>query len=162
MPKLAALDGIANRKMTDKKHYFAYGSNMNPERLRKRIGYLPPSRKALLQEYALLFNKNSYKNPTEGFANIVQQPNSQVEGILYEVTDKDIAKLDQFEGVPTHYNHQPIKVECEGKITNALTYIAATIKEGLKPSPDYLNHLLAGKAHLSEAYYQQLANTTCL
>jgi gamma-glutamylcyclotransferase len=148
--------------MTDKKHYFAYGSNMNSERLRKRIGYLPPSRKALLQDYALLFNKTNYKNPTEGFANIVPQTGSQVEGILYEMTDKDIAKLDQFEGVPTHYIRQAINVECEGKITNALTYIAVTVKEGLKPSPEYLNHLLAGKAYLSEAYYQQLANTACL
>ena len=39
--------------------YFAYGSNMNPERMKQRIGWSPPSRGAVLQEYQLLFAKQS-------------------------------------------------------------------------------------------------------
>jgi cation transport regulator ChaC len=140
----------------NKKRYFAYGSNMNPERMRKRMGYLPPSRKAVLQDYNLTFNKISSKNPSEGVANIIPLADSQVEGILYEVTDQDIAKLDAYEGVPTNYIRHIVKVDCKGELINALTYIAVKVKDGLKPSRDYLNHLLAAKESLSEDYYQQI------
>jgi len=145
----------------NKKRYFAYGSNMNPERMRKRMGYLPPSRKAVLQDYSLIFNKISRKNPNEGVANIIPLAGSFVSGLLYEVTDQDLAKLDEYEGVPTNYIRHIVKIECEGELMNALTYIAVRVKDGLKPSRDYLNHLLAAKEYLSEDYYQQLANTSC-
>jgi len=148
--------------MNNKTLYFAYGSNMNPERLIKRIGYLPPLQKASLQDYAVVFNKPNAINPNEGFANIVPQAGAEVEGILYEVTDEDMGKLDQFEGVPNHYIRQSISVVSQQLIFDAVTYIAVIVKKGLKPSRGYLNHLLAGKDYLSETYYQQLAKTICL
>jgi gamma-glutamylcyclotransferase (GGCT)/AIG2-like uncharacterized protein YtfP len=146
----------------DKKRYFAYGSNMNPERMRIRMGYLPPSRKAVLQDYSLIFNKISSRNSGAGVANIIPLAGSKVEGILYDVTVQDVAKLDIFEGVPKHYICKNVKVECDGELVNAFTYFAVLVKDGLKPSQDYLNHLLASKEYLSDDYFQQLAKISCI
>ncbi|MEM0053840.1 MAG: gamma-glutamylcyclotransferase family protein [Nitrososphaeria archaeon] len=45
----------------------------------------------------LEFNKISYRNPNEGFANIVPCKGIFVEGILYEINSSDLSKLDKYE-----------------------------------------------------------------
>ena len=76
--------------------YFAYGSNMNPERMKQRIGWSPPSRGAVLQDYQLMFDKQSNDG---GKANIRPLKGEAVEGALYKLAEKDLLSLDGFEGV---------------------------------------------------------------
>jgi gamma-glutamylcyclotransferase (GGCT)/AIG2-like uncharacterized protein YtfP len=139
--------------------YFAYGSNMNPYRMIDRkiefsapvVGYLPG--------YRLTFNKVA-ANIGEGYANILPDKNSIVEGVLYEINKNGMQKLDFFEGYPLHYRRVKIKIILEDKsIVDAFTYIAAKnmTAEGLKPSKQYLFHLIkAAKHFLSKGYYQML------
>lgn len=94
-----------------------------------------------------------------GYANIEHSSKGIVEGILYTIENNAIGMLDSFEGFPYHYLKTFIFVYDEfGERHKAITYVAHPSKVGinLKPTQDYLNHLLAGEDCLSEKYYQKL------
>jgi len=142
--------------------YFAYGSNMNPVRLHsQRQVYFFSQRPALLRNYELVFNKISpFKQDGAGVANIVPRKNAYVEGILYEVDEDGLEKLDLFEGVSIgHYFRTRIQVELKnGRVLPAQVYMACSdqIQENLKPTREYLDHLLASKRVLSPDYVKRL------
>jgi cation transport regulator ChaC len=140
--------------------YFAYGSNMDPERMKKRVGRLPDRIPGILRNWRLEFNKASKDISSKGFANIMPCPGKVVEGILYAVTEEELRKLDDYEVVPTHYEQYVITVERRdtGEVIPAITYIANRdkVRNGLKPTREYLNHLLAGVDCLSEEYVRRL------
>ena len=139
--------------------YFAYGSNMDPERMSERSISFSQRTHAILKGYRLEFNKVASRNPQEGYANVVKFQNGIVEGVIYEILDSELSKLDRFEGYPDHYDRLMIKVQLDdGQKLEAIIYIAQPdkIAEGLKPSRDYLDHLLAAKDILSESYRRKL------
>lgn len=141
--------------------YFAYGSNMSADRLLERGVNFLSKEKGTLKGYRFLINKKSQKNPNIGFANIIKDENSEVEGILYEVKTEDILKLDKYEGYPKHYRR-------ENHIINnqeAIVYIANdswTSENELGTTDEYKNHILEGKEYLSEKYYNKLLNIKTL
>ncbi len=137
-------------------NYVAYGSNMNPARMKDR-GVMFYSRELLvLPGYSLKFHKIAHHGPNTGAANIVPDENCVVEGILYKITWAGIRNLDKHEGYPTEYDRVLLKVQ--GIEKEILTYIAHPHRtsEGLKPSRDYLNHLLAAEDILSQDYHDYL------
>lgn len=139
--------------------YFAYGSNMNPERMRKRNINFSQRKHAILRGYRLEFNKIAKRNPEEGYANIVPDKNEIVEGVLYEITKSDLLKLDYFEGYPRHYDRVELEVEDDEKReVKAEIHIAQPdrISDRLKPSRNYMMHLLVAKDFLSENYFMKL------
>lgn len=143
--------------------YFAYGSNMNHEKMRKRNINFSQRKHALLRDYRLEFNKIAKRNPEEGYANVIPEQNEIVEGVLYEMKKSDLLILDKSEGYPVHYNRIKLKVKDDNKEVKAEVYIAQPnkIKKGLKPSKDYLKDLLAAKDILSKNYLMKLkANET--
>ncbi|PHH65264.1 hypothetical protein CDD81_3123 [Ophiocordyceps australis] len=74
------------------KLYFAYGSNLHMKQMKRRC---PNSRyigRARLCNYRWQINER-------GFANIVETPGRCVDGLVYEIDQKDEAKLDINEGV---------------------------------------------------------------
>ena len=140
-------------------YYFAYGSNMDPCRMRHRVGRVPPRRLAKLFGYKLVFNKVAKGNSTKGYANIQQCSDSVVCGVLYEISKEDIAKLDRYEGFPEHYDRMNVNVETkEGETLRAITYVARPekTKEGLQPSKAYLGHLLNASDILPRWYVEEL------
>jgi len=92
-----------------------------------------------------------------GFANIVKGE-GRVEGILYEIDETSLKRLDYYEGILDHYNRIEVEVNCEAQPLKAWVYVANEnkIKEGLKPRREYLNHLLKGRDLLSEEYIEEL------
>jgi|LSQX01.2.fsa_nt_gb gamma-glutamylcyclotransferase len=139
--------------------YFAYGSNMNPQRMRERKINYTSRIAASLQGYSLKFNKVASRNPLEeGYANIVPEAKGVVEGVLYEIQEADLKNLDKYEGYPDNYDRQKVKVLTVTGQEEAIAYIACPdkIREGLKPAREYLVHLLAAKDMLSEDYYRKL------
>ena len=136
-------------------HYFAYGSNMNPERMKKRKAFFTSRIFAKLDKYRLEFNKTYSEYPGRGAANIIPDDDRVVEGVLYETTDEGIKRLDRFEGYPVGYRREEVSVELSGgESVNAVVYIANDdqVADGLKPSKEYMGHLLAGKDLLSKEY----------
>jgi len=139
--------------------YFAYGSNMNPKRMNQRGIEFLKREHATLSGWRLEFNKIASRNPNEGYANIIQDEKSVAEGIIYEIQKSDIEKLDNYEGYPNHYNRTEVMVKLDdGQEVEAITYIAQPnkIRSGLKPSKEYIGHLLKGCDILSEEYFEKL------
>lgn len=134
--------------------YFAYGSNMDPQRMCARIGRWVLRVPGVLQGWKLAFTKVAGRNPGEGYANIVPSPGGSVEGCLYRLAEAALDRLDRFEGAPTHYERRDVtvyRVNC-GEAVKAVTYVARPerVKDGLTPAREYLEHLLAGADCLSE------------
>lgn len=137
-------------------NYFAYGSNMDPDRIRERgLMVLKPPQAAQLQDFALRFNKRSRAQPVSGRANIVPQPAGIVWGILYNLHNaEDISVLDRYEYAPIDYRRYVIEVLTQDTAVLAWTYIAQpkVIDEHLRPSQTYLQHLLNGASLLPADY----------
>lgn len=106
-------------------NYFAYGSNMDIDRMRKRGVSFSKRIFASLPGYRLEFNKVAQNNPRNGYANIVPDDSNSVEGILYEIDNSSISILNRYEGCPGHYLKIEINVLVPNKrIVSAITYIA--------------------------------------
>lgn len=145
-------------------NYFAYGSNMDSQRMKQRGVSFLSRKKAFLKNWKLVFNKVASKNPNEGYANIIEKNGGAVEGIVYEIDEGELKKLDSYEGCPLHYFRKSIIIEIEQNKKEAIAYIANPhqTKDGLKPSKDYLKHLINGTDILSEDYKEKLKNTKTL
>ena len=120
--------------------YFAYGSNMKTDRMTKRVPSAKPLGYAKLVGKKLVFNKIS--SDGSGKTNIVRSKNSVVLGVLFEVNETDIVKLD---GIEKGYKKQDITVLGNNdKPLHAFTYVSTQTKDGLKPYDRYLNFLVQG------------------
>jgi len=144
--------------------YFAYGSNMDKDRMSERKINFSSRQFAKLSGYKLVFDKKA-KDGDFAYANIVSSEFDFVEGAVYEFPDNEIANLDKKEGYPEHYNRVNVILSDElGNQFQAVTYIAQENKrvDGLLPQKKYLKHLLAGQDILSKEYFEKLYKTkTC-
>lgn len=127
-------------------YYFAYGSNMNPDRLNVERDVHPTnSKKGVLKDYQLVFNKFAYGNPLITVANIEKAAGKQVEGIVFTITQDELKKIDKFEHYPEHYDRKEVYVLCDGKILNAITYIAKEVQTSTNKNhptdKKYFDHL---------------------
>ena len=147
------------------KHYFAYGSNMDPERVTARGVAFSGIRSASLHGFRLVFDNVSRHHPHASHANIVYAPGELVEGVLYRLAaPEEIVKMDLFERAPVNYGRDALEVASEGERIPAWTYFAnrAVRRDGFKPPRSYLNHLLAGRPYLSREYYRRLQALECV
>jgi len=142
-------------------YYFAYGSNMNPERMRERGVAFSSREPGRLPGHRLAFNKRGSTLPRgAGYANVVPDGSGAVEGALYRLDPADLAALDACEGWPEHYRREALEVErADGSRVTAVVYVAQPrwTRAGLRPTREYLDHLLAGRDVLSPEYGQRLA-----
>ena len=126
--------------------YFAYGSNMNPERMKERGAHYESYTRAVLRNYRLTFNKRCYTYKGYGCANLEPSEGDFVEGVLYLLKNprEAIRKLDYYEGYPEHYNRLILEVETDRGTYPAVVYLAQPwmVDSSLKPHPEYLAHLL--------------------
>ena len=141
--------------------YFAYGSNMDKQRLIERGVSFTEEIHGILKGWRLCFNKlASNSDGREGYANIEPASGELVEGIMYHIPEENLKCLDRYEGFPNHYLKVGLTVECppNGKDIEAVIYIAnpKQLRGGLFPNRDYLNHLIAGERLLSGPYMQFL------
>ncbi len=145
--------------------YFAFGSNMDKEQMKKRKANFTEMQKGVIKDWKLVFNKINHNKEGAGYANIIPNTGSIVEGIIYKVDKDTITILDSYEGVPNHYKQNTMSVEnTQNKLINCIVYIAnsSKIKNNLKPEKWYLEHLLKGKDFLSESYFSDLKNVETL
>jgi gamma-glutamylcyclotransferase (GGCT)/AIG2-like uncharacterized protein YtfP len=114
-----------------------------------------------LHGYALCFDKRAVDlTAGRAYANIRHQRDGVVEGVLYRLRDLDeIRKMDRFEGTSVFYSRERMPIAAAHGTQPAWVYIAnpAFREQGLQPTRAYLEHLLAGREFLSEAYWGALA-----
>ena len=118
--------------------YFAYGSNMNPDRIRQRIPFARAIGKAEIR---------GWKITERLYADIDRAQGGRVEGVLYLLTPSEIRQLDAYEGYPTVYDSFTVNAYLDdGHKVRAITY-AMTAKTKAerngKPYPDSYRILCA-------------------
>ena len=135
--------------------YFAYGSNMSAARMKQRLGWEAPRRAATLKDFQLVFDQAGFNDPSWSPANIRSDQGGLVEGIVYEVKEKDLKILDGYE---KYYQRLEVKVmAAQEKKLDAVTYLSKKNRWEKPPTQEYLNFLLEGKSFLSWKYFDELS-----
>ena len=139
--------------------YFAYGSNMDQTQMKERCPGATLIGPAELKGYCLAFTIFSSKRQC-GCADIVASQGDSVYGLLYKLSDSELATMDTFEGSPVHYHRIAVEVTEKNKKMSAYTYEVVNKVEGLIPSAHYfgLIHAAARKFDFPQTYREFLAN----
>ena len=128
------------------KLYFAYGMNTNKEEMAYRCPGAVALGKAVLPGYRLEF---------KSFATIVPDADSQVEGVLWTITNADEAALDILEGYPEFYDKRHVTVQ-QGIDYIAMTYIMNPREHGFGPSDGYYGMVSEGYQQFGLSQQQHL------
>ena len=118
--------------------YFAYASNLNKQQMRLRCPDAKAKLQAVLPNYKLIFTgwSREWKGAT---ASIMPIRGERVMGGIYEISEKDLQRLDRFEDYPATYNRINVLVlDDSGQASKAVTYIKKRQSDEGKPSPEYL------------------------
>lgn len=126
--------------------YFAYGSNMLIERLHQRVKSAKNPVCVTLPGYSLRFHKVS--GDGSGKCNMVGPGinGACVRGVVFDVLENEIPALDAAEGVGYGYQKSRVKITLDGKVFDALVYLAErkSINDSLTPYHWYRDLVLAG------------------
>jgi gamma-glutamylcyclotransferase (GGCT)/AIG2-like uncharacterized protein YtfP len=138
--------------------YFAYGSNMLAERLQERTPSARAIGKAQLPGYKLDFSKQSIDGSGKCTIYPSEEVGAIIHGVVFQLDEKELGRLDAAEGAPKHYKRQKLKVLHKGEAVGALVYIATSRKEGLKPYNWYKALVIAGALQqgLPKSYIEKL------
>lgn len=142
--------------------YFAYGSNMNPDRLTKRKDVAPEAPHVLavgkLKGYKPRFSHYSKTNKC-GVLDIVEEKDFCVYGIIYGIKEEYLYLIDQAEGHPNVYCRILVEIEIEQIINDDFSkhissnqktlncYSYEVVKKSPKqfpPSREYYKHIKIG------------------
>lgn len=128
-------------------YYFAYGSNMHPEQMKRRCPDAQWLGVAHLSGHRLRFNK--FGQDRSAKANIIstQSPSDRTLGILYQMAPKDWPRLDEFE---RGYERLVVQVQLNENSQDCLTYMALEpfLCSDVAPSLQYVRTILeAAKLH---------------
>lgn len=125
-------------------YYFGYGSNLNRKQMLERCPDSKPKFIATLHNYKLVFVGWS-RRWRGGVASIRPFRGERVLGAIYEISDRDLRRLDSYQGYPGNYNRLNVTVFNEnGDPIEAITYIKARQSEETQPSPEYLSVIQQG------------------
>jgi cation transport regulator ChaC len=142
--------------------YFAFGANMHDSAFRERRRMLPIEwRPGRVRGYRLRFNLEGRPKGRAAPANLAPDPGSEVWGVLYRITRKDLLWLDYTEGVPgRRYRHLWTEAEDRDgrRIAPVVTYIAEGKETDGHPSERYITLLREGARahHLPEPWCRHL------
>ena len=117
---------------------FAYGSNLNRKQMLECCPDSKPDSIATLPNYKLVFVGWS-RQWHGGVASIRHFGGEKVLGAIYEISDRDLRRLDKYKGYPDTYDRVKVTVYLDtGEPVEAITYIKLSQSEETKPSPEYL------------------------
>lgn len=138
--------------------YFGYGANMNDTVFRERRRMVPREwRPGRLKDYQLRFNLEGQPKGRAAPANVEPSPGSEVWGVAYRMTRRDLLWLDHTEVVPGwKYRHLWTEAEDDqgNRLTPAMTYIAEGAATDGQPSRRYITLLRDGaREHGLPAYW---------
>jgi gamma-glutamylcyclotransferase (GGCT)/AIG2-like uncharacterized protein YtfP len=126
--------------------YFAYGSNMSPERLKCRTKSAKMVCMAWLPGYKLAFHKVSDDKSAKADCFETENPDDLIYGGIFEILKSQEAALDLAEGYPKGYGKRSVDVHTEAGLTTVSTYIAKVISRDndILPYDWYMQHVLIG------------------
>ena len=125
--------------MSGRHSYFAYGSNLCARQMAQRCPDAENPRPARLSDHDWLINER-------GVATVEPFAGSEVHGVVWQVSDRDLATLDSAEGVPVRYRRDELTVVTDDGPSAAWVYIDHRVEPG-PPRPGYLERILDGARH---------------
>ncbi len=119
-------------------YYFAYASNLNKKQVLERCPASKPRFTATLPNYKLVFVGWS-RQWRGGTASIRLSRGDKVTGGVYEVSERDLRRLDGHEGYPGSADRLNVTVFNEAnEAIKAITYIKSGQLEETPPAKEYL------------------------
>jgi len=97
------------------KFYGAYGSNLNLNQMKVRCPYAVLVGKTYLEDYELEFRRT--------YLNIKPSKRKKVPLGIFKITSFDENRLDHYDGYPTFYIKEYIKVTLDDKEIEVMVYI---------------------------------------
>lgn len=122
------------RNRPDQRLYFAYGSNLSLEGMASRCPDCEPVGSATLDGWALTFR---------GVADIERRKGARTHGALWAISDRDLERLDAYEGCPNLYRRELVAARTEDGKLVAVTYVMTDDYVGL-PSLSYYRTVKRG------------------
>ncbi|KBZ59338.1 hypothetical protein K875_04897 [Mycobacterium [tuberculosis] TKK-01-0051] len=116
--------------------YFAYGSNLCVRQMAQRCPDAAHPRPAVLADHDWLINQR-------GVATVEPLAGNQVYGVVWRISDGDLATLDSAEGVPVRYRRDEMTVHTDDGPEPAWVYIDHRVTPG-PPRPGYLPKIIDG------------------
>ena len=112
--------------------------------MRERAPESKPMFVATLPNYKLVFAGWS-RQWRGGVASIKLSRGDKVIGGVYEVLERDLRRLDKYEGCPGNYDRLKVRVfDEDSNSVEAVTYIKAGQLEEARPSQEYLSVIQQG------------------
>lgn len=129
--------------------YFGYGRNTDVDEMRRRC-----ARSELLGVGRL--DGWRFSITTRGYATVVEEPDGEVHGLVWALTDADLAALDDKEGVAVGtYHRVRTEVSLEASTVVAEVYLASDDTPG-DPWDDYIEIISdAARRHEFPAHYRR-------
>ena len=115
-------------------YYFAYGSNLHHEQMKRRCPKCRYIKKHILHNYQLTF-RSKY-----GAADIEKKMGKKVNGALYIISKSAERRLDAYEEYPTLYKKMYFKYNNK----KVMTYIMSKKTKLVPPTNKYLNIIKQG------------------
>ena len=116
--------------------YFAYGSNLNVDQMRERVGEWRLSKRALARNYTLVFNH--YSKKWKGYtANLSETGKYEdvVYGVVYHIDEEQLMKLGTYEGTPPL--DMRVELEDGNEISDARVFMWKTSDSEQEPPKVY-------------------------
>ena len=133
--------------MSKKQLYIAYGSNINLEQMAYRCPHSKVVGTSEIKDFELEFR---------GVATIVPKENASVPVLIWELDERDLPTLNQYEGWPRLYRQEKMEFELKGKTVEGMAYLMNYGKIA-PPSQQYYNIILQGYREngLDESFLQK-------
>ena len=120
--------------------YFAYGSNLDSTQLRERLGMARVVQAARLPGFTLQCNKVGRDGTAK--ANIEARTDDLVWGLVWELDDDALRRLDRFE---QGYDRLRVSVTlADGSQKDCVTYTSVNTDPDLLPSVEYRDRMVRG------------------
>jgi len=125
-----------------KNMYFAYGSNLDLPQMKRRCPSSKLISKGSLSCYRLTFNRFS-SGWGGGVADVIQDQGSKVWGLVFEISDTDLERLDRYEGYhkdeTSLYERWKTVIDTpNGQVSDVWVYTVVEKQKFVKPTPEYL------------------------
>lgn len=138
-------------------YYFAYGSLLDDSEMKEICPGAKLVSTGCLKEHRLDFTRYSSKRWKGGVADVVISKDCEVWGIVYEITDSDLKRLDKREGYPEAYDRSMKSIETpDGTSFKAWVYTVNKKESFVPPTAKYMKIIRdASKKHDFPVSYQE-------
>jgi len=143
-------------------YYLAYGSNLHPLRLRKRVGWVRPVGPVRVEGYGLDFHKRGFRDGS-GKCTLTPDARRSAWGVIYALDERRRPDLDRHEGLGMGYDTLELMLQRGGRSYACFSYLATPDARDpdLLPFDWYRELVLAGAQHYAfpEGYIEEILAT---